>query len=278
MIPAYITSEMSNDFEEALQLGAEAGITTVHLRKGLFGKDIEQIGPEEIDRVKMTLEKFGMNIGVLMPPFGKCDINNPDIVKAHHEIFARMVDIANAFDTRLIRSFPFTGVEPEEFDSHLNRIADTLRPAVERAEAAGLIMCFEVVDNTIGRTAEHTRRVVDALDSPAVAAIWELKTGATAGEMPSQGYPHLRGAIRDVHIKPNSNAKMDPLSESNEVLADVVTTLAEDGYAGMLTIEHWHGTEGTLEGLRSPGIPVDGVVSVEQQVGAGFVLQAVGRA
>ena len=68
--------------------------------------------------------------------------------------------------------------------------------------------------------------------------------------MPSQGYPHLRGAIRDVHIKPNSNAKMDPLSESNEVLADVVTTLAEDGYAGMLTIEHWHGTEGTLEGLR----------------------------
>ena len=250
MIPCYITSEMSDDFEEALQLGAEAGISTVHLRKGLFGKDIENLDQDELDRVKTTLAKFGMNIGVLMPPFGKCDINNENIVKKHHDIFARTVDIANEFDTRLIRCFPFTGVGPGEFDEHLSRIADHLRPAVERAEAANVLMCFEVVDNTIGRTAEHTRRVVDALDSSAVAAIWELMTGSNAGETPAQGYPHLRGLIRDIHIKPNASGTMDPLVNTHETLADVVTTLAEDGYAGMLTIEHWHGTDGTLDGLR----------------------------
>ncbi len=250
MIPAYITSEMSDDFEEALRLGAEAGITTVHLRKGLFGKDIEQVGQEEIDRVQTTLAKFGMNIGVLMPPFGKCDITNAEIVKEHHEIFARMVDIAQAFNTRLIRCFPFTGVEPEEFDSQLNRIADNLRPAVERAEDAGVLMRFEVVDNTSGRTAAHTRRVVDALDSNAVAAIWELMTGSNAGETPSQGYPHLRGLIRDIHIKPNASGTMDPLVNTSESLSDVISSLSDDGYAGMLTIEHWHGTEGTLDGLQ----------------------------
>ncbi|MBK36996.1 MAG: hypothetical protein CME26_15885 [Gemmatimonadetes bacterium] len=250
MIPCYITSEMSDDFEEALRLGAEAGIETVHLRKGLFGKDIEQIGQEEIDRILTTLDKFGMRIGVLMPPFGKCDINDPSVVQKHHEIFERMVDIAGGLGTKLIRCFPFTGLEPDAFDAELGRIANTLRPAVERAEAADVLMCFEVVDNTIGRTAQHTRRVLDALDSPAVAAIWELMTAANVGETPSRGYPHLRGTIRDIHIKPNADGTMDPLVNTGENLTDVVTTLAEDGYAGMLTIEHWHGTEGTLDGLR----------------------------
>ena len=135
MIPCYITSEMSEDFEEALQLGAEAGISTVHLRKHLFGKDIEKVGKDEIGRVKTTLEKFGMKVGVLMPPFGKCDINNPDLIREHHEIFARTMDVAHNLGTRLIRSFPFTGADHSEFGAYFDRIVDNLRPSVERAEA-----------------------------------------------------------------------------------------------------------------------------------------------
>ena len=37
----YITGEMSDDFDKALELGANAGIDTVQLRMGLFGKNIE---------------------------------------------------------------------------------------------------------------------------------------------------------------------------------------------------------------------------------------------
>lgn len=258
---SYINSEMSDDFEEALRLGAEAGVTTVNLRKNIFGKDIEFVGEDEIHRAKMMLAKFGMEIGVLMPPFGKCDINDPGIIREHHEIFKRVVDTAHSFGTSLIRCFSFTGAGPETFDDHLGRIVDNLRPAVDRAEAENVIMCFEVVANTIGRTAAHTRKVVDALDSSAAAAIWEINVSWNGGEKPSEGHPHLKGHIRDIHVKPNSAGELDPVGESGETYADIVRWLSEDGYAGVITIEHWPGTEGTLKGLAQFGDVLQGAIA-----------------
>jgi hypothetical protein len=48
MILCYITGETSDDFEEALRLGAEAGVNTVQLREGIFGKSIDQLLDDDI--------------------------------------------------------------------------------------------------------------------------------------------------------------------------------------------------------------------------------------
>jgi len=97
----YITGEMSDDFEEALKLGAEAGVDTVQLRMGLFGKGIDQLDEDDIVRVKDTLDKYGMRVGMLLPPFAKCNIEEAETVAEHHKIFVRTVEIAHEFGSRI---------------------------------------------------------------------------------------------------------------------------------------------------------------------------------
>jgi sugar phosphate isomerase/epimerase len=245
----YITGEMSDDFNEALKLGCAQGVDTVQLRKGLFGKNIDQLHDEDVRRVKDTLDKYGVNVGMLLPPFAKCHIEDTETVAQHHQIFIRTVEIAHALGTNLVRAFPFqseigTPWQPPPFDAYLDRIVENLIPVVKHAEAEGITMCMEVNNRTIGVTESHTRQVIDALGSKAVDAIWEIDSGWRFGEPPSVGYPHLKGLIRDVHVKMNTHG---------EVHADVVRRLLEDGYDGMMTIEHWRDQEGTLRGLRQLG-------------------------
>ena len=254
----YITGEMSDDFDKALELGANAGIDTVQLRMGLFGKNIEQLNDDDIPRTKDTLAKHNMNIGMLLPPFAKCNIEDTEAIAEHHKTFIRTVEIAHALGTKLIRAFPFlsekgTRWNPPPFDQYLDRIVENLMPSVKHAEAEGITMCMEVNGGTIGVTERHTRQVIDALDSKAVEAIWEIDSGWHFGEPPSQGYHHLKGLIQDVHVKINANGELDPIWETNETHTDVVRQLLADGYNGMMTIEHWPGEEGTLKGLHQLG-------------------------
>lgn len=256
MTPAYITSEMSDDFEEALQLGLEAGVDTVHLRKDLFGKQIQDVTPDDIPRIQDTLGKFGARVGVLMPPFAKIDIDDTETIARHHEMFADVSATAKSLGTNLVRCFPFCGASdvdhtPSRIDDDLGRIVDHLAPSVRHAESEGIVMCFEVVNSTIARTAADTRKVIDALDSPAAKVIWEMDTAWRVGEKPSEGYNHIKGLIRDIHIKPNEKGEMDPIGDTGEKHTDVIRRLRKDDYDGYITIEHWKGQEGILKGLRS---------------------------
>jgi len=255
MIPCYITSEMSDDLEEALQLGLEAGVDTVHLRKGLFGKEVQDLEADDLPRIQDTLGKFGAKTGVLMPPFAKCDLDDTEKFARHEDQFANTVSVARSLDTPYVRWFPFTGLKDADYsvdriNEYLSHIAERLQPSVGLAESEGIAMCFEVVNSTIARTALDTRKVIDKLASPAAKAIWEIDTGWRVGESPSEGYPHLKGLIRDIHIKPNDQGDMDPIGDTGETMTDTIQRLQEDGYDGMITIEHWKGQEGILKGLR----------------------------
>ncbi len=228
----YITGEMSDDLDEALRLGVEAGVDTVQLRKGLFGKNIDQLEDDDIPRVKDVMAKYGVRVGMLLPPFAKCDIEDTETVSLQHDIFVRTVEIAHALDTDLVRAFPFqseTGErwKPPPLEHYLDRIVENLIPSVRHAEAEGITMCMEVNGGTIGVTEEHTRQVIDALGSRAVNAIWEIDSGSHLGLPPTRGYQHLKGLIRDVHVKVNTKGELDPIWDTGETHADVVRCLAE---------------------------------------------------
>jgi len=254
--PCYITAEMSRDFDQAVRLGVEAGVGTVQLRSNLWGRSVEDITDEDVSRVKGVLAKYGARVGIIFSPFGKCNIEDPMQIERHIQIFSRMIELAHAFDTRLIRTFPFRRPGYEEYElSHLDEylplIVDKLTPAVRRAEAEDVVMCFEGVGSTLARSARELRQVVDALgDSPAVALVWEIDVGWRAGELPSEGYPFVKGYVRDVHVKPNPDHLIDPVGTSTDTYEDAFRALLADGYDGFATIEHWGSTEGTLSGIR----------------------------
>ena len=199
--PCYINGEMSGDFDEAVRLGVEAGISTVHIRNNLFGRDVVQITDQDVGRVKEVLAKYGVRVGIIFSPFGKCNIEDPAEVERHMKIFSRMIELAHTLNTRLIRTFPFRRpgyeeYEPSHLDEYLDFVKEKLNPAVRMAEAEDDVMCFEGVGSTLARTAQELRRVVSALgDSPAVALVWEIDVGWRAGELPSEGYSFVKGYV-----------------------------------------------------------------------------------
>lgn len=254
--PTFITAEMSNDFEEAVDLGVEAGISTVAIRSNIWGKSVVEITNDDVSQMKEILSKYEVRIGEILSPVGKCNIEDAAQVEQHLEIFRRMVQLAHLFDNKLIRIFPFRRPNFEEYESshldeYLELIVERLTPIVEIAEVEGVTVCLEFVGSTLAKTAQEIRRVVDALDKPiSVGVVWEIDVAYKAGELPSEGYKFVKGLVRDVHLKPNPDNLIEPIGDSKESYEDAFRNLLADDYDGLATIEHWDSKEGTLNGIR----------------------------
>ena len=248
---SYISAEMSEDFDRAVRLGAAAGVEVVSLRSPVWGGPIEDMAEEQIRRTVDTLAAHGMRPGMLLSPVGKCTIADAATVAKNGEILKRTFDVAHRLGSDRIRVFPFRAPSPVAFgpsqlDDYFAQIIDAWTPWVEWAAAAQMVLCFEWVGTTLVLTSQEMRRVIDALAAPAhVGVIWEIDTSARAGEDPGQGYPHLRGMIREVHIK-----RFDDGASRPQYL-NALRLLQRAGYSGPLTVEHWGGEAETLAGIAA---------------------------
>ena len=246
---SYICAEMSEDFERAVRLGAEAGASVVSLRSKIFGKGIEDLTQPEVGLARDILADQDMRAGMVLSPVGKCDIEDEALISAQGDILQRTIAVAHGLGTKTIRVFPFRPPDPVPYgDSRLreygDRIVECWTPWLDMAAEAGVELCFEWVGTTLALTCAEIRQVIDALGSPDhVGVIWEIDVSAQAGESPEAGYPHIRDLIRDVHVKRFGEGA------TRDEYASAFRLLQKDGYEGPLTVEHWGAEEETLEGI-----------------------------
>ncbi len=256
--PCVFTDEVSPDFEEAVQRSVEAGATAMEIRGKLPGGSITTISDGDVATMQTVLAKFDARVGALGSPFGKCHMDRPAELDEHQRHFDRMVQLAKAFGTPVIRGFalwrPEAGPDSERPDlaPYLERIVEFLTPAVRKAEQAGVVLCLENEGSTMLGTCGELRRVLDAMgDTPALAVAWDVNNGYDCGEEPlAVGYPLIRGHVRHVHVKPNPHGHMDTVSRSRVTYDDVFTALLADGYQGAASIEHWGSPALMLRGIE----------------------------
>ena len=104
----YFADEVSKtDFEEAIKLGVEAGANTVEIRGGIWGKHVTEIDNDDVKRVQDVLSTYNVRVASVGSPFGKCSIDDPQEYEQHRRHFDRMVTLAHAFDTQVIRGLHF---------------------------------------------------------------------------------------------------------------------------------------------------------------------------
>ena len=104
----FFADEVSKtDFEEAVKLGVEAGANTVEIRGGVWGKHVTEIDDNDVQRVQDVLSAYNVRVASIGSPFGKCSIDDPQEYDQHRKHFDRMVTLAHAFDTQVIRGFTF---------------------------------------------------------------------------------------------------------------------------------------------------------------------------
>ena len=251
--------EVSKDFDEAVRKCQEAGAESIEIRGGIWGKSVTNIDDDDIRKMQDVLDKYGMEVGVIGSPFGKCTFEKEDYEK-HMKFFPRMVELAHIFDTRIIRMFAFwlpkemRGNEKQRPDikEHLGEIAPRLKPAAAIAEKEDVIMALETEGATLVGTCAEARAVIDAVESDAMGLTWDINNSWYCGELPyPDGYDQIRGLVRHIHVKPNANKNIDTVGESNVSYQQVLRAiLEEEGYEGLASIEHWGSPELMLKGLK----------------------------
>ncbi len=257
--------EVSNDFEEAVDLSTRAGVHGIELRGGIWGKQVQDATDDDIARVQEVMARYGAHVSCIGSPVGKCDLYDEDEYQQHLRWFDRMCELAHIFEIKIIRAFPFWNPEGKPSDRYnedvprpnweriLPLIAEKLAPLVRRAEEQDVYYCIESEVSTCSGSCEEIARIIEATsDSEHLAVAWDVRNASSRGEHPlREGYPKIRGRVRHFHVKPNRYMNVATVGDWEDVsYEEVLQTLIADGYDGAASVEHWGSRWLMLEGAR----------------------------
>ena len=216
-----ITDEIDQDFARACQVARAEGMEYVELHR-LWNKDIDELTQAELDQVERIIAENGLRThlvcGMLLRPFSLADVELDSMeqhprFQEHMAKLDRFVAIARQMHAPYIRTFGFTrdvgGDNPSPrsadgggiSDETLAKIAKGLRIACEHIADTGLALALENARSLYANTGGNMRRVLDAVDHPALKIIWDPANAFVAGEDPAAGYAAVRGHIVDIHCK-----------------------------------------------------------------------------
>jgi sugar phosphate isomerase/epimerase len=216
-----ITDEIDQDFGRACQVAQEEGMAYVEIHT-LWDKNVDELAPAELDQVERILAQHELRThlvcGLLFRPFSLADVELESLdahprFQEHMAKLERFIAIAQRLHAPYIRAFGFTrdfgGTNPSPrtpdgggmSEETLAKIATALRPACNRVAEVGLQLALENARSLYANTGGNMRRVLDAVDHPALKIIWDPANAFVAGEAPSAGYAAVRGQIVDIHCK-----------------------------------------------------------------------------
>lgn len=265
MIEACIfIDEVSDDFEEGVDLAHRVGVSCIELRGGIWGRSVENCTDDDVARIRDVLARYDARVTCISSPVGKCDLYDEEEYQIHLQWFERMCELAHTFGTQIIRGFPFWNPEGRAADRYkedvprpdlnalLPMIADKLSPLVQRAEQEDVYFCIESETSTCSGSCDELARIIHALgDGEHLGVVWDVNNAASLGERPlREGYPKIRGRVRHLHVKPNKYKSIETVGDTEVSYEEVLRTLIADGYRGSASIEHWGSRWLMLEGAR----------------------------
>ena len=253
------TDELTMDFADAVQTAAAAGLRYVDIRR-LWDVYSHELPRHRWSDMRAILDAHDMRVGAIQSNFGKCPLEGPGYDE-HRAFFPTLIEQAHYFGTKVIRCFPFwqsdrTSTEPirANLEPNLSTIVRQLRPAAALAEREGVVLALEPERSTFGGSASEVRRILDAVESPALKVAWDVDNAWTWEPIFPDGYEQVRGLVVNVHVKDRASAPDriqggDPgqralLGSGALPWPDVIRTLRADGYEGIYSIETHFGRRG----------------------------------
>ena len=267
------TDEVAAEFPDAVRLAAESGAHRLEIRGKLLGKSIQDLTPETVAEIKRICANYGVSVGSLGSPVGKCAMDKPEELERHAEIFEAMLGLSEAFECPIIRGFslwaPNHGKDWErDLNPYLDRIADFLLPKAEAAARRGAVLALENEWDTLMGSCAEARFILQKLGEPeGLGIVWDFGNSVVLGESPyPEGYELIEPWLVHVHVKPNAEGTASPLpGAENVTLAEALTRLWNDDYDGCISVEHFPGPEKTLQAVRDVAATIEGIVKVSRR-------------
>lgn len=265
-----VTDELDDDLAKAVEIARDLGIGTIELNQ-VWGRNIVELADTEIAQVRRIVTDSGVRVVAIDPPcFKLCHVdhlpagqvvNDPEVAQ-HFVMLQRALLLAQRLGAPFVRVFAFRRrgmaglgnpsprlpdggpIPPEALD----RVAEALSEAARRAEAVGVVLALENVRSCWANTGVNTARILDAVGSPALQALWDPGNDHVSGGVPyPDGYEAVRSRVVHVHVKDarvvNPAAgltRWEAIGEGEIDYTGQLRALLEDQYAGVVALEtHW---------------------------------------
>lgn len=278
-----ITDEISEDFELALDFLTHYALGYCELRS-LWGKNIMNLTPAELDRAKGLLEERHLRVAAIASPIFKYNLPEMPAGKNERSTFqAGFTDedtgrllresfrLARFFGTRHVRVFSYRRVqEPERAYPY---VRERLAKAARLAGENGTMLILENEHECNIGTGQELGRILRDIDSPYLRGNWDPGNAAMLGGVPyPDGYRHVRGLFAHMHIKDIRKDSQTGKLEWAPVGGGVIdwkgqcAALRREGYEGGMSLEtHYRRPGGDT--LESTCESLQGLFKVIQEVG-----------
>ncbi|MCK9222899.1 MAG: sugar phosphate isomerase/epimerase [Limnochordia bacterium] len=245
------------------------GIRYIELR-GVDGKNVKDLGKDEVKRIKEQLDQRGFGISSIGSPIGKIGIQ--DDFGPHFDDFKRIVDTALALSSKYIRIFSFfipAGDDPKYFrDDVMERISRF----VEYVEGTGVILLHENEKGIYGDTGERNLDILRTIDSPLLRAVFDPANYVQCKEHPYEDcFTKVQEYVAYVHIKDAllENGRVVPAGAGDGDVKRVLAELFKAGFDGFLSLEPHLQAAGTMSGFSGPDlfkVAVDALKSILKEL------------
>jgi sugar phosphate isomerase/epimerase len=273
-----VTDELDDDLERAIVIARELGIDTVELNQ-LWGRNVVELADTEIARARRIITDAGMSVTAIDPPcFKLCSVDSlqrgrvlddPEIVD-HFRVLDRALLLAQRFSAPFVRVFAFRRSGMVDFGNPsprlpeggripaetLERVSEALGEAARRAEAVGITLALENVRSCWANTGVNTAKILAAVASPALQALWDPGNDFVSGGMPyPDGYEAVRPHVVHLHVKDarvidasTGLTRWEAIGDGEIDYQGQLRALLEDDYEGVVSLEtHWRPAVGSAE-------------------------------
>ncbi len=208
--------------ESQLVMLAALGMSYYSLRFTDVGggvKNVMQLNNREVKRLCRLHAEFGIRVSSIGSPIGKVKLFDVDDGTSNAFVpfdrylereVARAIELAQAFDTKLIRGFSFyhpKGTAPED---HLDEATERLSRIADACSNAGVYFGLEVEANLVGQSGRLLQKLYRGVDDPHLCLIFDGGNLSTQNMDVTQilaEYRAMREGIGWIHIK---DYKIDP--------------------------------------------------------------------
>lgn len=192
-------------------------------------KNVMKLTKSEVAHIRRLQDKYGLSVATLGSPIGKVKLRDvEDGTKNAYITFkdylagdvTHACELAQAFETKLIRGFSFYHPRGEDPRDHLPQAVDQLGQIAELCHRHDLTFGLEVEANLVGQNGDLLDEIYRQVNHPALVLIFDagniVTQGVTSDEVLRQ-YRVMKPGIGWMHIKdyrhPGPIKKMDHIDE-----------------------------------------------------------------
>ena len=232
-------------FEQTVEQAAANGYGALEVRM-LDGQIIpSNLSAERRRQMKAVLQQHNIRIiGLGL----STRFSSPDSAERQNNVdeLRRYLELANELEAPMVRTFGGNVIDGQSIEQTIDWVAQGLLAGVATAEAQGVTIVLETHD-AFCRGAE-VARVLAQVDSPHVAAVWDIHHPYRMGESIEETWRLIGSRVKHVHIKDgikraDGSWQLVLLGQGELPCQETIKLLYAKGYRGYLSAEwekKWH--------------------------------------